>query len=92
MRPEEANDHPDRHVLTQAIGTQAAVQPEVAQHRISKGSRFLLSSDGLHDVVPEKEILDQAQKSDLDEAARALIASANAHGGPDNITVVLVDP
>jgi protein phosphatase len=92
IRPEEAMLHPERHVLTQAIGTQTEIHPDVAQFRISKGSRFLLSSDGLHDVVPGDEIRDLARRPDLDEAARALIDSANAHGGPDNITVVLVDP
>jgi protein phosphatase len=83
--------HPERHVLTQAIGTQETVHPDVAQFRIYKGSRFLLSSDGLHDVVPGSEILDLVQRSDLDDAARSLVDRANAHGGPDNITVVLVD-
>jgi protein phosphatase len=89
--PEQGAMHPERHVLTQAVGTQVAVHPDVAQYRISKGSRFLLSSDGLHDVVPQDEILDLAQNPDLDEAARALVDRANSHGGPDNITVVLVD-
>jgi len=88
---DEGPMHPERHVLTQAIGTQVAVHPDVSQYRVSKGSRFLLSSDGLHDVVPQDKILDLAQKPDLDEAAQSLIDCANAHGGPDNITVVLVD-
>jgi protein phosphatase len=91
IQPEEAALHPERHVLTQAIGTQATVHPEVRQFRFAKGSRFLLSSDGLHDVVPADGILDLAQRPDLEEAARSLVDAANAHGGPDNITVVMVD-
>jgi protein phosphatase len=87
----EATSHPERHVLTQAIGTQADIQPDVAQHRLHRGSRLMLSSDGLHDVVPPGEIAELVHIEDPEAAARALVDRANALGGPDNITVVLID-
>jgi serine/threonine protein phosphatase PrpC len=89
---EEAHLHPDRHMLLQALGTQEAVEADVFQARIPSDTRILLSSDGLHDVVPADEILQHATLPDLQRAATSLIAAANAHGGPDNITVVLIEP
>jgi serine/threonine protein phosphatase PrpC len=88
----EAEEHPDKHVLTQAIGPSAEVEPQVSSARIAPGGRLLLSTDGLHDVVPERELLELARAPDLEAATRALVDRANALGGPDNVTVVLVEP
>ncbi len=89
---EEAHEHPDRHILLQALGTQATLEPDVFLARIPLDSRILLSTDGLHDVVPSDEILKCARERSLEHAASSLIAAANARGGPDNITVVLIEP
>jgi protein phosphatase len=48
----EAWHHPDRNVITRAVGVQGSVEPEVKRIRVSRGSRLLLSTDGLHDAVP----------------------------------------
>jgi protein phosphatase len=84
--------HPERHVLLQAIGPTPSVEPEVSQARIPRGARLLLSSDGLHDVVPEAEIAQISSGEDLDGAVHALVDRANALGGPDNVTAVIVEP
>ncbi|MFQ5512809.1 MAG: Stp1/IreP family PP2C-type Ser/Thr phosphatase [Myxococcota bacterium] len=86
-----ARDHPERHMLTQAIGTQELVEPCVRQLELPRGSRLLLSTDGLHDVVSNAEILELGAGEDLDAAARSLVARANTHGGPDNITLILIE-
>lgn len=88
----DADAHPERHVLTQAIGPAAQVDPEITQARIPRGARILLSSDGLHDIVPDDEILRLAALEDLDDAVAHLIDRANELGGPDNISAVLVEP
>ncbi|MFQ5699429.1 MAG: PP2C family protein-serine/threonine phosphatase [Myxococcota bacterium] len=88
----EVATHPERHVLTQAIGTQSSVQPDVIQLRVSPESRILLSSDGLHDVVPPDRIHELASAPELDAIPQSLIAAANQLGGPDNITAILVEP
>jgi protein phosphatase len=89
---EDAQLHPDRHMLLHALGTQELVAADVFQTRIPAGARILLSSDGLHDVVSSEEILECACRADLKEAAQSLVDAANSHGGPDNITIVLIEP
>jgi protein phosphatase len=86
----EAMNHPDKHLLTQAIGTQAEIESTFSERRIPKGARILLSTDGLHDVVPPERILELALTPDLDAATAALIDSANEAGGPDNVSVILI--
>ena len=86
----EAQDHRDKHLLTQAIGTHAEIEPDVFQKRIPRGCRILLCTDGLHDHVPLDEVQRLARLPDLDEAALRLIEAANACGGPDNVTVILI--
>jgi protein phosphatase len=88
----EAMTHPERHVLTQAIGPNAQIEPDVVQTRLRAGVRVLLSSDGLHDVVPEEEIHELARIDDLDQAVERLVARTNELGAPDNVTVILVEP
>ena len=92
VHPKDAHVHPDRHLLTRAIGTHGDVLVDTVRSRIPRGSRLLLSTDGMHDVVPEEEILELAAGPDLDAAARALVEAANRRGGPDNSTVLLLEP
>jgi protein phosphatase len=92
LDPKEAAGHPERHVLTQAVGPPAEIDPELTQAEIPRGARLLLSSDGLHDVVAEAELARLASLRDLDAAVAALVARARELGGPDNITAVLVAP
>ncbi len=87
---DEAWVHPDRNVITRAVGVQGSVEPETRQVRISRATRLLLSTDGLHDVVPEAEIAELASEPDLDAAIAKLIARANELGSPDNVTAILI--
>ncbi len=88
----QATLHPERHMLTQAVGTSESIDPEIVQLEIPQGARILLSTDGLHDVVPVEVIAELAHQKELEGAARALIEQANERGGPDNVTVILIEP
>ena len=90
LPPDAHSNHPDRHVLTQAIGSLSETEPELLQVRLPGAARLLLCSDGLHDVVSERELGTLVARADLDAAARALVQRANDLGGPDNVTVLLV--
>jgi PPM family protein phosphatase len=90
LSPEEAERHPQRSVITRALGTEPDVDVDTFSVEAEPDDLFLLCSDGLTDMIAESEILALVEGSDdLDRAARALVDAANAGGGEDNITVVL---
>jgi serine/threonine protein phosphatase PrpC len=87
---EEAETHPQRSVITRALGTDPDVDVDTFSVRAETGDLFLLCSDGLTDMVSEDSILDvvERNRSDIEGALRALVKAANRGGGQDNITVV----
>jgi serine/threonine protein phosphatase PrpC len=87
---EEAETHPQRSVITRALGTDPDVDVDTFSVRAESGDLFLLCSDGLTDMVSEESILDvvERNRADIDRALRALVTAANRGGGQDNITVV----
>jgi protein phosphatase len=88
----QAAVHPHRHILTRALGVSPEVDVDLWELHLQAGDRILLCSDGLTNEVDPAEIArilaDEAEPSD---AAKALVRAANAHGGNDNITVVVID-
>jgi protein phosphatase len=90
LSAEEAEAHPQRSVITRAVGTEPEVDVDTFTVEAEPGDLYLLCSDGLTDMVSDREILDVLSATDdLDGAARALVDAANECGGEDNITVVL---
>lgn len=89
---EEARTHDQRNVITRALGIRADVEPTVRETPLplQDGDVFLLSSDGLYDLVGEDEIGALLQQDDIHAAASGLVTLANERGGHDNITVGLV--
>lgn len=91
LTPDEAATHPQRNVLYRAIGQGDNLEVDVATHPIPRGGYLLLCSDGLWGEVPEdkiKSVIYQAPHPQ--QACEELVRAANAAGGPDNITAVLV--
>jgi PPM family protein phosphatase len=88
---EEAEVHPQRSVITRALGTDPDVDVDTFAVDTQPGDIFLLCSDGLSGMVSDKSILSivRDNRRDLQAAAKALIAAANRGGGDDNITVVV---
>lgn len=87
----EAGRHPQRHALTRALGMDAEVDVFALDlGTVAHGTRFVLCSDGLA-PVPPAEVARAAAAYDPQDAAEWLVAQANAHGGPDNVTVVIVE-
>ena len=91
MTEEEAEVHPYRSVLTRAVGLEAAVDVDVQTLDLATGDRILLCSDGVTSMIDDTGIGAALAEKDPERAAEALVASANAAGGIDNISVVLVD-
>lgn len=91
LRPEEAEVHPQRNVLYRAIGQGANLEVDVFTLPIPRDSHMLLCSDGLWGVVPDQEIKRIVSSAETpQEACDRLIDAANAAGGPDNISAILV--
>ena len=88
----EAATHPQRHVITRALGIEGTVDVDLFTVQLAEGDRVLLCSDGLSNEVDAEEIT-RVLTSVLDphEAALDLVARANANGGQDNITAVVID-
>jgi protein phosphatase len=92
MTEEEAAVHPQRHILTRALGVSSEVETDMWELDLRTGDRVLLCSDGLSNEVGIDEMGEILRDvGDPDEAAQRLVDVANEHGGADNITVVIVD-
>ncbi len=91
LSEDEAATHPQRNVLYRAIGQGANLEVDVVSHPIPANGYMLLCSDGLWGVVPDEDILSIILDSSHPQVAcEQLVQAANAGGGPDNITAVLV--
>jgi protein phosphatase len=92
IKPEETENHPQQHIITQCVGFDSEIKPLIRYITIKKDDRLLLCSDGLTSAVPDKKIR-QIIKShtDLQSLCKKLTETANEAGGPDNITVLAVD-
>ncbi len=92
LTEEEADYHPQRHVLTRALGIDADVAVDEVEILPVRGDRYLLCSDGLSREVSDDQVGSILRRlAEPKEAARELVAQARARGGNDNITVVVVD-
>jgi len=89
---EEAQHHPSRHVLAQAVGLDVDVEVDTPRVDLQPGDRVVLCTDGMTDPIPDADIPGVIGDADGPEAAvEALITAALQRGGPDNVTIVVVD-
>ena len=90
LAPEEAESHPQKSIITRALGVEADVEVDTLTCDACDGDVYLICSDGLTGMVAESEVADiLVNRRSLEQAGRALIDAANRAGGRDNITVVL---
>lgn len=91
ISPEEAASHPQRNVLYRALGQKEPFEPDIFTAPVPKGEHLLICSDGLWGLVPQEKIIDLVKNSPTpQDACQKLIDAANAAGGPDNISAILV--
>ena len=90
---EAARRHPDKNIITRAVGAVRDIQIDFFEEEIGYGDEILLCSDGLTNMVEDEEIrrIIKGQR-DAAEKAERLVRTANQNGGRDNITVVVIDP
>jgi protein phosphatase len=92
ISPEQARSHPLRNVVTRALGGKPELAVDVQLQPMLAGDILLLCSDGLTTMLPDEDIAElvAASAGDIEKAAKSLVGEANARGGEDNITVVLL--
>lgn len=90
MTEAEAMQHPQRNLLTHALGAQEGCKPDLSRTTWQPGDVLLLCSDGLTNLVSSQELPAMVAETDFTTVARRLVDLANARGGNDNITVVAV--
>ena len=92
IKQEEAKNHPDKNIITRAIGAKEQVEVDFYEYRLQKGDIILMCTDGLSNMVDDTEMLRIVKSSrDIVEAVEGLIKKANENGGNDNIGIVAVD-
>ena len=92
LTPEEAQNHPQRAIITRALGVDPDVQVDTYRIDLKPGDRLMICSDGLTNMLSDETIAQTLRRhADPQQAADTLVDMANQAGGDDNITVVLVD-
>ena len=92
ISPEAARVHPDRNIITRAIGGGKGIAIDFFEVELRRGDQILMCSDGLTDMLEDQEIFDIINKrQDLPSTLGELVDMANQHGGNDNITVIMTE-
>lgn len=89
---QEASTHPQKNVITRALGTDEYIQADFFSYELNPGDVVLICSDGLYNMVKNEAIRSIVVQNPLEESVKELIDLANYNGGMDNITVVLFEP
>lgn len=93
INPEEAKHHPDKNIITRAIGVKPNVEVDFFEYRLQKGDKILMCTDGLTNMVEDEEIFRIVKSGrDVVETAKELVDKANENGGKDNIGIVIIEP
>lgn len=90
LKPEQAANFTGRNVITRSVGYERVVHPDVIDREVKPGETYLLCSDGLSGLVPDAKIAECFRTKSLNEVALALVNLALAHGGDDNVTVLVL--
>ena len=90
LTPEQARSHPQKNLITRALGTSSRVKADLFQETVSPGDAILLCSDGLVNQVTDQEICQEIQAGGTaQEICQRLVTRTLDSGAPDNVTVVL---
>lgn len=90
ITPDQAKEHPRKHIITRAIGVEQTIQPDYDEIDLPPDSILMLCTDGLTNFVEDDEIFTLVTQGEFEGAAERLVQLANQNGGGDNITVVAV--
>ena len=91
LTPEQGRNHPDKNIITRAVGTSDEIRIDFFDIRVTEGNQILMCSDGLSNMVEDRRIHEILRDKGTKDKARALVDEANANGGRDNIAVIVIE-
>ncbi|MEE0955714.1 MAG: Stp1/IreP family PP2C-type Ser/Thr phosphatase [Eubacterium sp.] len=91
LTPEQGANHPDKNIITRAVGTSEQVKVDFFDLRLEEGNKIVMCSDGLYNMVENSRICEIVRGSSAETAVRLLIDEANQNGGRDNIGVIVAE-
>lgn len=93
LDPREVKNHPNKNIITRALGANTNVIPDYFEVELSAGDLVLMCSDGLTNMLDDEEIMKIIKESDynLENAVKTLVNEANDHGGKDNISIIIIE-
>ena len=90
---EQARNHPDKNIITRAIGAGEEIKPDFFEVRLSKNDRIFMCTDGVSNMLTDEEIFRILQEpGGEEEQVRRIVQAANEQGGRDNMGVILITP
>ena len=93
LNEEDAKHHPDKNIITRAVGVREKLEVDFFEYRLKKGDMILMCTDGLSNMIEDEEMYRIVKSSrDIVEATERLVDRANENGGNDNIGIVLAEP
>ena len=92
LSEEEGRHHPDKNIITRAIGTSEDIRVDFFDMKLEEGDRILMCSDGLTNMVDNGQIREILEGSASEDSAKALVDRANENGGEDNVAVIVIEP
>jgi protein phosphatase len=91
IKPEDASNHPQKNIITRAVGTEYTIEVDSSSFELNDGDTIILCTDGLTNQISDRDILNIVMEAPgIDVAAEKLISTAKDSGGYDNITVVVI--
>lgn len=90
LTPEQAENHPNKNVITRAVGTEEGIEVDLAVEERRPGDTWMICSDGLHGMVPGEKLEKLLKEHEPKKAAEMLVEAALENGGRDNISVVIL--
>lgn len=92
LTPEEARTHPDKNVITRAVGAAENAKVDFFEVDLERGDQILMCSDGLSNMVTDDVLFDIIKNTYIGDVVEELISEAKKNGGLDNIAVIVIDP
>ena len=93
LNREQARNHKNKNIITRAVGAQTTVNPDFFEVNLKSGDRIFMCTDGVSNMLTDEEILNILNEAGTEEERiEKIVATANEHGGRDNMGIILVNP